>query len=185
MDKWFTTVDNIVFINDVLSKKFIAPVKKNRKVALTLEDKNNGRYVSIADIDMGAFSSRLIYLKGCDIPLSIGKRIVKNGNDGEPLYLYLVTNDANLTFQETLEIYQKRWKIEEYHKSLKQNLKIEHSPTKVELSQRNHINLAICAFIKLEKLRLNYKMNHFKIKEKIYIEALKVAYKKVDELMVA
>ena len=76
-------------------------------------------------------------------------------------------------------------KSHKYHKSLKQNLKIEHSPTKVELSQRNHINLAICAFIKLEKLRLNYKMNHFKIKEKIYIEALKVAYKKVDELMVA
>jgi hypothetical protein len=34
-----------------------------------------------------------------------------------------------------------------------------------------------------KKLRLNYKMNHFAIKEKIYIEALKVAYKKVGELM--
>ena len=41
------------------------------------------------------------------------------------------------------------------------------------------------SFIKLEKLRLNYKMNHFAIKEKIYIEALKVAYEKVEELMVA
>ena len=38
---------------------------------------------------------------------------------------------------------------------------------------------------KLEKLRLNYKMNHFALKEKIYIEALKVAYQKVGELMVA
>jgi len=28
-------------------------------------------------------------------------------------------------------------------------------------------------------------MNHFAIKEKIYIEALKVAYQKVEELMVA
>ncbi len=94
----------------------------------------------------------------------------------------MTTNDIDLSFQQTLGIYQKRWKIEEYHKSLKQNLKIEHSPTKVELSQRNHINLTIGAFIKLEKLRLNYKMNHFAIKEKIYIEALKVAYQKVREL---
>jgi hypothetical protein len=185
MDKWFTTVDNIEFIDSILKKKFISPVKKNRKVALSLEDKNKGRYVSIADIDMGACSSRLIYLKGCNIPLNIGKQIVKNGNDGEPLYLYLVTNDIDISYNQTLEIYQRRWKIEEYHKSLKQNLRIEHSPTKVELSQRNHINLTICAFIKLEKLRLNYKMNHFAIKEKIYIEALKVAYEKVGELMVA
>ena len=80
---------------------------------------------------MGACSSRLIYLKGCDIPLNIGRQIVKNGNDDEPKYLYLITNDMDLSFDQALEIYQKRWKIEEYHKSLKQNLKIEHSPTKV------------------------------------------------------
>lgn len=73
--------------------------------------------------------------------------------------------------------------IEEYHKSLKQNLKIEHSPTKVEISQRNHIHLTVLAYIKLEKLRLNHKMNHFAIKEKIYIEALRASYEKVKELM--
>ena len=111
--------------------------------------------------------------------------IYKNGDDDKSVYLYLITNDITLNFQEVLEIYKKRWKIEEYHKSLKQNLKIEHSATKVELSQRNHINLTIGAFIKLEKLRLNYNMNHFAIKEKIYIEALKIAYKKVGELKVA
>jgi transposase len=134
---------------------------------------------------MGACSSRLIYLKGCNTPLNIGKQIVKNGNDDEPMYLYLITNDMDLSFDQALEIYQKRWKIEEYHKSLKQNLKTEHSPTKVELSQRNHINLTVGAFIKLEKLRLNYKMNHFAIKEKIYIEALRAAYEKVTQLQCA
>jgi len=182
MDKWFTTSDNIEFIANILNKKFIAPIKKNRKIALSLEDKNKGKYVNIDSIDIGACSSQLIYLKGCNIPLNIGRQIVKNGNDGEPLYLYLITNDTNISFSKTLEIYQKRWKIEEYHKSLKQNLKIEHSPTRVEISQRNHINLTVLAFIKLEKLRLNYKMNHFALKEKIYIEALQVAYEKVREL---
>jgi len=182
MDKWFATSDNIEFIANILNKKFIAPIKKNRKIALSLEDKNKGKYVSIDSIDIGACSSQLIYLKGCNIPLNIGRQIVKNGNDGEPMYLYLITNDIDLSFEQTLEIYKKRWKIEEYHKSLKQNLKIEHSPAKVEISQRNHINLTVLAFIKLEKLRLSYKMNHFAIKEKIYIEALKIAYKKVAEL---
>ncbi|HHD82415.1 MAG TPA: hypothetical protein ENK82_03020 [Campylobacterales bacterium] len=64
----------------------------------------------------------------------------------------------------------------------KQNLKIEHSPTKVITSQLNHIFLSVCGFIKLERLRLNYKMNHFAIKEKIYIEALRSAYQKVEKL---
>ena len=99
--------------------------------------------------------------------------------------MYLLTNDIDLTHSQILKIYQRRWKIEEYHKSLKQNLKIEHSPTKVETSQRSHIFLIVCSFIKLEKLRLHHKMNHFALKEKIYIEALKVAYKKVEELQAA
>jgi len=181
-DKWFASVENLVFINDVLKKKFVCPVKKNRKVALSKEDKINGKYVSIADVDTGACSSRLVYLEGYEDALKITKQVSKDGDDDESIYLYLVTNDIDLTTDKILEIYKRRWKIEEYHKSLKQNLKIEHSPTKVMTSQLNHIFLCVCGFIKLERLRLNYKMNHFAIKEKIYIEALKSAYQKVGKL---
>ena len=168
-----------------LKKKFVCPIKSNRRIALTEEERNNGKYVNISTIDIKGGSSRLIYLEGYEKPLRLVKQVVKNGDDDESTYLYLVTNDIDLSFDEVLEIYKRRWKVEEYHKSLKQNLKIEHSPTKVETSQRNHIHLAVLGFIKLEKLRLNYKMNHFAIKEKIYIEALKIAYQKVGELQVA
>jgi len=182
MDKWFASVENLVFIDEVLKKKFVSPLKKNRKVALSKEDKINGNYVSISSVDMGDCSSRLVYLEGYENTVKITKQVSKDGDDDESIYLYLVTNDIDLTTDRILEIYKRRWKIEEYHKSLKQNLKIEHSPTKVETSQLNHIFLSVCGFIKLERLRLNYKMNHFAIKEKIYIEALRVAYKKVEEL---
>ena len=185
MDKWFASVENLVFINDVLKKKFVCPLKKNRKVALSKEDKDNGKYVSIATVDMGDCSSRLVYLEGYEDTLKITKQVSKDGDDDESIYLYLVTNDIDLTTDKILEIYKRRWKIEEYHKSLKQNLKIEHSPTKVMTSQLNHIFLSVCGFIKLERLRLNYKMNHFAIKEKIYIEALRVAYQKVGDLKCA
>ncbi|MDQ7061906.1 MAG: transposase [Sulfurimonas sp.] len=184
-DKWFASTKNLVFIEEELKKKFVCPIKSNRKVAFTLEERNNGKYVNISSIDIEGGSSRLVYLEGYKKPLRLIKQVVKNGDDGESIYLYLVTNDIDLSFNEVLKIYKRRWKVEEYHKSLKQNLKIEHSPTKVEKSQRNHIHLAVRGFIKLEKLRLNYKMNHFAIKEKIYLEALKVAYAKVGELMVA
>jgi len=123
-----------------------------------------------------------VALEGYENTLKITKQVSKDGDDDESIYLYLVTNDIDLLTNKILEIYKRRWKIEEYHKSLKQNLKIEHSPTKVMTSQLNHIFLSVCGFIKLERLRLNYKMNHFAIKEKIYIEALKTAYQKVEEL---
>ncbi len=183
-DKWFSSIKNLLFIEEELNKKFVCPIKSNRKIALTLEERNKGKYVNISSIDIKGGSSRLIYIEGYKKPLRLIKQVVKNGDDGESTYLYLVTNDIDLSFNQVLQIYKRRWKIEEYHKSLKQNLKIEHSPTKVETSQRNHIHLSVRGFIKLEKLRLNYKMNHFAIKEKIYIEALKVAYQKVEELQV-
>ncbi|MCK5679126.1 MAG: transposase, partial [Flavobacteriaceae bacterium] len=181
-DKWFASTENWAFIDMVLNKKFVSPVKKNRLVALTLEDKINGKYVSISELDMEGDSSRLVYFKGYEKPLIVARQVFKNGDDDKFTYLYLATNDIDLCSEKILEIYKRRWKIEEYHKSLKQNMKIEHSPTKVEKSQRNHIFLSVCGFIKLEKLRLNYNMSHFTIKEKIYIEAVKIAYQKVKEL---
>ena len=48
-----------------------------------------------------------------------------------------------------IEIYQKRWKIEEFHKSLKQNLNIEHSTKKIPTNQINHMFVTILAFIEL------------------------------------
>ena len=182
MDSWFVSVENIEFIDKVLNKKFISPLKTNRGIALSSKEKIEGKYVNISSIDMEGCSSRLVYIRGYNKPLKLTKQVSKDGNDGESTYLYLITNDINLSSEKILEIYQRRWKIEEYHKSLKQNLKIEHSPTKVESSQRVHIFLSVCGFIELEKLKLNYNMNQFAIKQKIYIEALKATFIKVREL---
>ena len=185
MDSWFSSAENITFIENMLNKFFVTPLKKNRLVALTIEDKIKGNYIKISSMNIEASSSRLVYLKDCNIPVRITKQVFTNGNDDELSYLYLITNDHNLTSQEVLEIYHKRWKIEEYHKSLKQNLKIEHSPTKVENSQRSHILFSVCGFIKLEKISINSKVNHFAIRDKIYIEATRIAYQKIEELMAA
>jgi transposase len=182
MDSWFISAENMRFIDNILNKKFISPLKSNREIALSFKDKIEGKYVSISSIDMEGCSSRLVYVRGYNKPLKLTKQVSKDGNDGESTYLYLITNDIDLTPEKILEIYQRRWKVEEYHKSLKQNLKIEHSPTKVESSQRIHIFLSVCGFIELEKLRLNYNMNQFAIKQKIYIEALKATFNKVREL---
>jgi len=52
-------------------------------------------------------------------------------------------------------IYQKRWKVECYHKSLKQNVSLAKSPTQTEKTQTNHFFAALCGYIKLEMLKVD------------------------------
>ena len=55
-----------------------------------------------------------------------------------------------LTVDPMTTIYRKRWNVEPYHKSLKQNASLEKSPTQTVTTQSNHLFAALCAYIKLE-----------------------------------
>ncbi len=78
--------------------------------------------------------------------------------------MYLVTNNLELSSNDFTMFYKKRWSIEEYHKSIKQNAAAEKSPTRTERTQQNHLFASILAYTKLEELKLCNKMNHFALK---------------------
>jgi hypothetical protein len=65
---------------------------------------------------------------------------------------------------------------------LKQNASLAKSPTRTETTQRNHFFAAVCAFVKLETLRLKTKLNHFALKSKLYVSALQSAYEELRGL---
>ena len=73
------------------------------------------------------------------------------------------------------EVYQKRWRIEEFHKSVKQNASLTKSPTKTVRTQCNHIFAAIVAYCNLEFMKVKTKMNHFAIKYKLIVRANQIA----------
>ena len=112
-----------------------------------------------------------IWIKGIEFPVYLIKQVFTNKN-GSTGILFLVTDDASLTPTEIADTYHKRWKIEEYHKSLKSNLCLEKSPTQTVKTQSNHVFLCIYAFVKLEILKIKTKMNHFALKTKIYLRGL-------------
>ena len=74
------------------------------------------------------------------------------------------------------------WDVEEYHKSLKQNASIGNSPAHTERTQSNHIFTAIYAYVKLEKLKLCTKLNHFALKTKIHMACMSAALIEFQEL---
>jgi hypothetical protein len=180
-DVWFAAAENMMFIKHTLEKDFVMPVKTNRKLALSLAEKQQGRYVRVDTLGLEPNAVREIYLESVDFPLWLVKQVFVNG-DGSTGVQYLVTSDTTLTYAEAVAIYRKRWNIEPYHKSLKQNASLEKSPTQTVTTQTNHFFAAVCGYIKLELLKLSTKLNHFALKSKLYLQAIQVAFDALRQL---
>ena len=173
-DSWFSSNENMNFIHHDLNKFFIMGLKSNRSIALTVKDKQQGRYEQIGSMSLENGVPKTVYLKGVSFPVQVMKKVFKN-EDGSEGTLYLVTNDTAINGEQIFEIYQKRWCIEEYHKSVKQNASFEKSPTKTITSQLNHIFCSVLSFCKLERLKIKTCTNHFAIKYKLILRSNQIA----------
>jgi len=181
-DVWFASAQNMRYIKHDVKKDFVMPVKANRKVALILADQQHGRYVRVDTLALEPKATSEVYLEDVDFPLRLVKQVFTNG-DGSIGIQYLVTSDTTLTYDDIVSIYHKRWPIEPYHKSLKQNASLEKSPTHTVVTQTNHFFAALCGYIKLEMLKLSTKANHFALKAKLYTKALQVAFDALRQLL--
>lgn len=180
-DVWFSAADNMKFVKHSLKKDFIMPLKANRKVAVGWDAKLHGHFVRVDALTLEPHTRLEVYLEGVDFPLFLVKQIFTN-KDGSTGVQYLVTSDANLTVDQILAFYQKRWNVEPYHKSLKQNASLEKSPTHSVRTQTNHLFAALCAYVKLEMLKVSTKLNHFALRAQLYLRALTVAYQQLGAL---
>lgn len=180
-DVWFASAKNMLFVKDDLKRDFIMPLKSNRKVALSADDKKNGRYLRLDELEIEPNTEMIIYLEGVKFALKLIKQVFTNA-DGSIGVLYLVTSDVDLSYDEMTTIYGKRWNVEPYHKSLKQNVSLSKSPTKTVITQSNHFFAALCGYIKLEMLKVSTKTNHFALKSKLYMKALRTAFDALDDL---
>jgi hypothetical protein len=180
-DVWFASAENMVFIKRQQKQDFICPLKTNRKVALSLAEKQQGRYVRVDTLALEAPATREVYLEGVDFPLVLVKQVFTN-EDGSVGIRYLVSSDTTLSFDDLTTTYHKRWQVECYHKSLKQNVSLAKSPTQTVTTQTNHFFAALCGFIKLERLKISTKLNHFALKSKLYLTALHSAFSTLRHL---
>ena len=93
--------------------------------------------------------------------------------------LYLVSSDTDLDQAQMTTIYQRRWKVEEYHKSLKQNVAMGKAPTKTLATQATHFFAAMLAYTKLEVLKFKCGIGHFRLKAQLYAVGLKTMYQQL------
>jgi len=179
-DIWFASAENMVFIKGK-KKDFIMPLKSNRKVALSEDLKKRGKWVPISSLTFDTDAPMTVYLESVPFALLLHRQVFTN-EDGSQGIQYLVTSDLSLTADTLTTIYQKRWKVEEYHKSLKSNASFARSPTRRVRTQSNHFFACLVAFVKLETYRAATALNHFALKGKLYLTAVASAFRELQTL---
>ncbi len=186
-DVWYSASENMKYIKEELEKEFIMPLKSNRKVALSLEDKQRGLYERVGSVEPEPNTViEKVYVEqvgfGADfVALLLCKQVFKN-EDGSEGVLYLVSSDLTLDYERMTTIYQRRWKVEEYHKSLGSNASLAKSPTKTIRTQSNHVFASIWAFVKLERMKLITGMNHFALRSRLCVKAVQAAFRELQDL---
>lgn len=178
-DSWYTNSENIKQVLAV-KKHLIGAVKSNLEVALSLPDKKAGKFVKLNQLQLELGLSQ-VYIRQLEVPVSLCKDVFIN-EDGTKAVQYLLCSDLTLSFQQIITTYQKRWGVEEYHKSLKQNTSVAKAPVKTMNTQANHLFASICAFVKLERLKMVEHTNHFALKTKLYLKATQAAFKELAQL---
>lgn len=144
MDAWYGSLDNLKYITRDMQWHFITNLKTNRQVSIT-----KGVYVPISDLNLAESQVRHVWLKGFG-PVLVCKTVDTNGD-----VAYLATSDLSLTDHDTfLAHFDARWKIEEFHRGLKQTTGVEQCYSVKADSQRTHIFASFVAFVKLEATRL-------------------------------
>jgi len=183
-DIWFSSSDNMRCIVEQMGKHFVSAVKANRLVAHSEADKLAGRFVHISDLDYSKQTPLKVWVKGLHFAVLAHRQVFIN-KDGSQGVLYLMCSDLGCDQEGIETIYQKRWKVEVYHKTLKQNANLAKSPTRRVRTQSNHIFLSICAAFKLECLSIRKQINHFALKRKLLVKATKSAYEQLTLLRAA
>ena len=154
MDSWYATVDLMNQIMDY-KKYFVCAVKGNR--LFSPDTVNDDRqpptkpYTGVQDLPWGDKAKKAGYHgKLKDLPanrLVQLFRIVVSSDKTE----YIITNDVTIkTTDDTRKESAIRWKIEEFHREIKQLTGIESCQARKNRCQRNHIAMALLAWIQLK-----------------------------------
>ena len=179
-DSWYAAAENLREVRR-LGHHFVFALKASRTVALSGAARKAGRFQGLELLDWPDKQPLRAYLRGFEEAVALVRQVFTN-KDGSRGVLYLVSSDLDLDEAQITTIYQRRWKVEEYHKSLKQNASMGKSPTKTVATQATHFFAAMLAYIKLERLKIAHAVGHFRLKAQLYLVGLKAMHLELGKL---
>jgi hypothetical protein len=159
-DSWYSGLPNLKLLRRQ-EWDWLTQLKANREVSI---DRTGNR--AIRDIFIPRHG-RQVHLKGYGW-VKVFRTVGTNG-DAE----YWATSRLTMTLEEAAFYALDAWQIEVYHRGLKQFTGVERAQHRLEVAQRNHIGLAIRAFVRLEIHRLNTGISWFEAKTGIIRSAMR------------
>lgn len=136
-DGWYTGLDNLKLVRS-LGWLFLGRLKCDRLVRL-----NRGPPTRLGALPIAA-SGTVVWLPGYGL-LKVFRTAARDGGAE-----YWVTNDPDLDDPGREELARQAWAVETYHRGLKQYTGVERCQARAARAQRNHIGLALRAFVRLE-----------------------------------
>ncbi len=160
-DGWYSSLDNLKRLREY-SWEWLTRLKSNRKVSQA-----PGHTRSVSAIDMPA-NGCVLHLTGYGL-VKVFRTVDTHGNAE-----HWATSKLTMTDLERRAAAQNAWAIETYHRNLKQFAAVERAQFRLEVSQRNHIGLAIRAFLRLEYQRIHQLIPLHDAKQSIIRQAIRL-----------
>lgn len=140
-DSWFSGWENLKTVRDY-GWHWLTRFKSNRLV-----NPDDTRNVPIREVVIGA-AGLVVHLKGYGMVKVF--RTVSSDGDAD----YWATDDLTMSESQRQTLADQSWGIEAYHRGLKQCCGVERVQARRAVAIRNHVGLALRAFVRLEAHRL-------------------------------
>jgi putative transposase len=136
-DSWYSGLENLKAIR-ALGWTWLGRLKSNRKVRVDFGPPQPLNTVAIAE------QGRVVHLPGYG-SIRVFRVVATNGDTD-----HWATSDVQMDALTRLKYGEFSWRIEEYHRGVKQFCGVERCQARRVKVQRNHIGLSIRAFLRME-----------------------------------
>lgn len=166
-DSWYAAWDNLKLVTR-LGLTFYTTLKNNRLVSLSKEE----GYIHLDEVEWTKERLKLgiiVKLKKVPFKVKLFKLVAKNGNID-----WLITNelDEPLIVKVVKKINDLRWKVEQFHRELKQLTGSEKCQCRKARSQRNHIGCCYHAWLSLKVYATKIKVTLYKVRKELFSDYL-------------
>ena len=159
-DGWYSSLDNLKLIR-TMKWRWLTRLKANRRV-----NHNRTGLQALSKVALEA-TGTIVHLEGYGL-IKVFRIDAKDGSTE-----YWATDDLQMDELERLKFADASWRIEEYHRGLKQVTNVERCQCRLSLSQRNHISLALRAFVIVERWCFRTGVNWLEAKWSIVRDAIR------------
>jgi putative transposase len=153
-DSWYASLANLKQLR-AQNWHWLCRLKSNRLV-----DPDDTGNRAIAELDVPEAGLQ-VHLKGYGF-IKVFRTVTPHG-DAQ----HWATSQLNMTLEQLQKFTQQAWQIETYHRAIKQTVGIEKAQVRSAVKQRNHILLALRAFLRLESHRLQTGISWYQAKFEI------------------